>query len=49
MMQSYCREIVAIEMYGSVRSLNCGVASGIAMYSFVESIAGSYSGAEWDE
>ena len=35
MMQSYCREIVAIEMYGSVRSFNCGCASAIAMYDFV--------------
>jgi tRNA G18 (ribose-2'-O)-methylase SpoU len=34
-MQSFCRDIVEIEMYGSVRSLNCGVASGIVMHDFV--------------
>jgi tRNA G18 (ribose-2'-O)-methylase SpoU len=34
-MQSYCQDIVAIEMYGTVRSFNCGVASGIVMYDFV--------------
>ncbi len=34
-MQGLCRDIVEIEMYGSVRSLNCGVASGIVMNDFV--------------
>jgi tRNA G18 (ribose-2'-O)-methylase SpoU len=34
-MQTICRDIVHIEMFGSVRSFNCGVASGIAMYDFV--------------
>jgi tRNA G18 (ribose-2'-O)-methylase SpoU len=34
-LQELCDEIVAIEQYGSVRSLNAGSASGIAMYSFV--------------
>ena len=34
-MQSFCKDIVEIPMYGSVRSLNCGVASGIVMYDFV--------------
>jgi tRNA G18 (ribose-2'-O)-methylase SpoU len=34
-MQSFCHEIVEVPMYGSVRSLNCGVASGIVMYDFV--------------
>lgn len=34
-MQSFCRDIVEIPMYGSVRSLNCGVASGIMMYDYV--------------
>jgi rRNA methylases len=34
-MQSFCQDIVEIEMFGSVRSLNCGVASGIVMNSFV--------------
>jgi tRNA G18 (ribose-2'-O)-methylase SpoU len=33
--QSLCKDIVHIEMFGSVRSLNCGVASGIAMYKFI--------------
>lgn len=33
--QSYCQDIVEIEMFGSVRSLNCGVASGIVMNDFV--------------
>lgn len=37
-MQSFCRDIVEIEMYGSVRSLNCGVASGIVMHDFVRQI-----------
>jgi len=37
-MQDMCEDIVEIPMYGSVRSLNCGVASGIVMYSFMESI-----------
>jgi tRNA G18 (ribose-2'-O)-methylase SpoU len=35
-MQSFCKDIVEIPMFGSVRSLNCGVASGIVMYDFVE-------------
>jgi len=34
-MQALCSSIVEIEMYGSVRSLNCGVASGIVMHDFV--------------
>lgn len=34
-MQSLCKDIVAIEMFGSVRSLNCGVASGIVMHDFI--------------
>jgi tRNA G18 (ribose-2'-O)-methylase SpoU len=33
--QSMCRNIVHVGMYGSVRSFNCGSASGIAMYDFV--------------
>ena len=37
-MQVLCEDIVAIEMYGSVRSFNCGVASGIVMYDFVRQI-----------
>lgn len=35
-MQELCQSIVEIEMYGSVRSLNCGVASGIVMHHFVD-------------
>ena len=31
-LQSMCKDIVHIDMYGSVRSLNCGTASGIAMF-----------------
>ncbi len=34
-MQAFCRDIVEIEMYGSVRSLNCGVASGILMHDYI--------------
>lgn len=37
-MQSYCDAIIEIPMYGSVRSLNCGVASGIIMHEFVSKI-----------
>jgi tRNA G18 (ribose-2'-O)-methylase SpoU len=36
--QSHCDAIVEIPMYGSVRSLNCGVASGIVMHDFVSQI-----------
>lgn len=32
--RSLCKTILHIDMYGSVRSLNCGTASGIAMYAF---------------
>jgi len=34
-MQAWCKDIVHIEMFGSVRSFNCGSASAIAMYDFV--------------
>lgn len=34
-MRALCKDIVHIDMFGSVRSFNCGVASGIAMYSFM--------------
>ena len=34
-MQGWCKDIVHIEMFGSVRSFNCGSASAIAMYDFV--------------
>lgn len=34
-MQAICKNIVHIEMFGSVRSFNCGSASAIAMYDFV--------------
>lgn len=33
--QSYCSAIVEIPMFGSVRSLNCGTASGIVMFDYV--------------
>lgn len=34
-MQALCKDIVYIEMFGSVRSFNCGSASAVAMYDFV--------------
>lgn len=34
-MQAMCKDIVSIPMYGSVRSFNCGTASGIAMYDYI--------------
>lgn len=34
-MQSYCQDIVRIENFGSVRSLNAAVASGIVMHTYV--------------
>jgi len=34
-MQSFCKNIVYIKQYGSVRSLNVGTASGIIMHDFV--------------
>jgi tRNA G18 (ribose-2'-O)-methylase SpoU len=33
--RALCEKVVHIEMYGSVRSFNCGSASAIAMYDFV--------------
>lgn len=38
-MQSLCRDIVHINMFGSVRSFNCGTASGIAMHDYVTKFA----------
>ena len=38
-MQALCQDIVEIPMFGSVRSLNCGTASGIVMYDFVEKLS----------
>lgn len=35
LMRAWCKDIVHIEMFGSVRSFNCGAASAIAMYDFV--------------
>lgn len=35
LMQSYCDELVFIEQFGSIRSLNVATASGIAMNDFV--------------
>jgi len=37
-MQAMCEALVAIPMFGSVRSLNCGTASGIVMHNFVSRI-----------
>jgi len=37
-MQEICDVIVEIPMYGSVRSLNCGTASGIVMYDLVSTL-----------
>jgi tRNA G18 (ribose-2'-O)-methylase SpoU len=34
-MQAECKQIIAIEQFGSTRSINVGVASGIIMYSWV--------------
>jgi tRNA G18 (ribose-2'-O)-methylase SpoU len=34
-MQLHCKEIIAIEQFGSTRSINVGVASGIIMYEWV--------------
>lgn len=34
-MQLLCDDIVSIPMFGSVRSFNCGVASGIIMYDYI--------------
>lgn len=34
-LQYYCKEIVAIEQFGSTRSVNVGVASGIILYEWV--------------
>ena len=35
-MQRYCHDIVSIEQFGSTRSVNVGVASGIIMYQWVK-------------
>lgn len=37
-MQALCKDVVHIDMFGSVRSLNCGTASGITMNAFVNAI-----------
>jgi tRNA G18 (ribose-2'-O)-methylase SpoU len=39
-MQELCEDIVEIPMYGSVRSFNCGTASGIVMYDFCKKFQG---------
>lgn len=41
-----CQSVVYIEQYGSVRSLNVGVASGIAMYSYCLQHGQNLNGAE---
>lgn len=35
-MQKICRKIIAIEQFGSTRSINVGVASGIVLYSWIQ-------------
>ena len=35
-MQAFCQDIVHINMSGTVRSFNCGTASGIAMFAYTE-------------
>ena len=40
----HCKDVVAINMYGSVRSLNAGTASGIAMYDFVNKFSRNHNG-----
>lgn len=47
-MQDFCRDIVEIEMYGSVRSFNCGVASGIAMYDYTYKMHTKYCADKWN-
>jgi tRNA G18 (ribose-2'-O)-methylase SpoU len=47
--QKMCSAILHIDMYGSVRSFNAGVASGIAMYDLVEKLNHKYSDSMWDE
>lgn len=37
-MQSYCQDIVRIEQFGSVRSFNAAVASGIVMHTYISFI-----------
>lgn len=37
-MQSLCKDVVHIDMFGSVRSFNCGVASGIVMHDVVRKL-----------
>jgi len=37
--QSLCKDIIHINMKGSVRSFNCGTASGIAMYDISKKLA----------
>lgn len=37
--QELCEKILYIPMFGSVRSFNCGVASGITMYDFVSKMS----------
>lgn len=34
-MQTHCRHIIAIEQFGSTRSVNVGVAAGVVMYEWV--------------
>jgi tRNA G18 (ribose-2'-O)-methylase SpoU len=34
-LQAKCKDIIHISMFGSIRSFNCGTASGITLYDFV--------------
>jgi tRNA G18 (ribose-2'-O)-methylase SpoU len=38
-LQSHCNTIIAIEQFGSTRSINVGVASGIIMYAYAQTWA----------
>jgi|SRR5579859_1902782 len=40
-LQALCKDIIHISMHGSVRSFNCGTASGIACYDFVNKFKAS--------
>lgn len=37
-LQSLCKDIIHISMFGSVRSFNCGTASGICLYDFTNKL-----------
>lgn len=37
-LQALCKDIVHINQYGSVRSINCGTASGITMFDYINKV-----------